>query len=507
MVDVLVVYLNPVLHPYATPYGASIVLQKLRSTGIMSELIIPFLDHDPVNSFKESVQAHKPAIVALSFRNLDDAGCSPESNGEMHYVQVLKDFVTIARESETLCVLGGSGFSIAPENILQETGAELGFVGACEHEFAEFCSRYLKGISIREAISGLASSRVRNCQCPDVSSEVSFPLGQPIHYSPSVIEYVKLCAGVIPVRTKSGCSNACSYCVASHIESFQLRPWDDIKLELNNIIDQKLADRVFIADGEFNIPNEEYALSLCKKISASFADAIKWRCYLIPPHISSELMDSMREAGCVGVSLSVDSFDSHVLEGYAKKYTPDQAEATIRVCLNAGITPLVTLLFGGPNETFATIDRTIEKASQLIGLGAIFTVASGLRVYPNTGLNHISRQPEYAEFYAPLKSLPWLGTFSSPCPGAELHNYLIAKLPPSDNVIYCNMASNESKEFYSSLAYGAKLLCESRSEIAEAYFTKLASKYPESKEVRLGLLKCDVRKMRTDLSSKNDSRN
>ena len=141
---VLLVYANPVYFPAAQPYGLSIVAAALSARGIASEIVLPYMAEDPIQEVRDVCEAIRPRIIGLSLRNLDTARFHYEDDGDQTFLDELVELIDAASNDDSLIVLGGSGFAIASGQILKLTGADVGFIGASESDFAEFCVRVLE---------------------------------------------------------------------------------------------------------------------------------------------------------------------------------------------------------------------------------------------------------------------------------------------------------------------------------------------------------------------------
>jgi hypothetical protein len=446
---------------------------------------------DPVGEVKRTCELLKPQIIGFSLRNLDTARFHYEDTGEKTFLDELIRLINASRVEKSLVVLGGSGFSIAPSQILKSTCADAGFVGTSEFDFAEFCFRVVvEKLGATQAAVGLASVILPGQQS---SQAVKANLGQPSHFETAAVEYAKLIGGTIPIRTKSGCSMNCSYCVVPSIEKVNLRPWLDIRNELRLIVDAGLGDRVFIADGEFNLPSVEHAIDLCHRINAEFRDSVRWTCYLEAGYVTRELLCAMRSAGCVGISLTADAFASPSRIGLIKVTKPDIAVRAARLCLESGIQTDINLLFGGPNETLETAITTSRIAKQLNQEGATLTVTIGLRVYPNTPLSTMVKKDRYRPYFRACQQYDWLGLFCCPVPASELVHYIRSTLPPSETVSYCNTRTINERDdaFYHQVAIGADMLASRDFTEAKEHFVAIKSAAPTCVEAHLGLLKAE----------------
>lgn len=487
-VDVLIVFADPVLFPAAMPYGAMIVADALRKRGLRVELVLPFMEAEPASALRRACEHFCPQIIGFSFRNLDTAGFHYGSDGEETFLPELLDLVSVARGSNTIIALGGAGFSIAPKMILDLAGADIGFVGPCEVEFAEFCVR----VSHQKQTVAEATAALKSALLPGNDAPQKPPPSVLLKYhnlDKKGIEYARMVGGAIPVRTKSGCSLCCSYCVVPWIEPLSLRPWEDIRDELLLIAEADLHERVFIADGEFNLPSEQRAIDLCKKIHTEFGDRIRWRCYLSEKNITARLLDAMRKAGCVGLSVSADSLTDAPRRGLMKGCGSKVAHGAISMCIKSGIETGINLLFGGPNETVESAVKGAYIAREFNRQGGIISVTVGLRYYPGTPLEKMATQKKYACFAKPCRKVPWLGVFCSPVPPDDLAQHISRILKPSDSIKYTHSLGDNLQKFYKEVAQGTHILTEGEFEKADNFFADMCGRYSHRLEPKRGVLR------------------
>ena len=383
------------------------------------------------------------------------AGFDFADSGEQTFIDELVSFTRLAKETGTLVALGGAGYSIAPAELLRETGADLGFVGTSEADFAEFCMRKIRGgLSTAEASAGLPTVVHPNRPAPPPGRA---RLGSPYQFNIAHQQIAELTGGHVGVRTKSGCTLRCSYCVVPWIEELNLRPWEDIRIELSQVVRAGLGDRIFIADGEFNLPSDRYAIDLCRKIKSEF-NGIQWRCYIDAGNVSDELITAMIEAGCVGVSITADSYSRLGRIGHAKKSSVAAALEATQKFIQSGIATMINILFGGPKETIESALETAEHCRRFHDHGAYIAVSIGQRVYPHTPLERIARNPRFNAHYYPLPKYPWLGVFCSPLPRDRLAQLIVPLLPKGPRIGYTHTLPDSDKEYYREIAIGAVLL-------------------------------------------------
>src|SRR5688500_9280358 len=125
--DVLLVFADPVYYPAAQPYGLSIIEAALRERDISSRIVLPYFAEDPVREIAETCLSLRPKIIGFSFRNLDTAGFHPDEDSDSNFLGNLNFLIKASRSVDTVVALGGSGFSIAPVEIMAVTSADIGF--------------------------------------------------------------------------------------------------------------------------------------------------------------------------------------------------------------------------------------------------------------------------------------------------------------------------------------------------------------------------------------------
>src|SRR5581483_2163958 len=163
-----------------------------------------------------------PDVVGVSVRNIDDVLIGKREV----FVTGLKELVeTVHRGCSTKVILGGSGFSIFPRELLDWTGADYGIVGAGETAFVDL----LEALCIRKeptAIAGLVFRRGNEL----IINPPAGP-GSAIHLSdtdwpPRLLSYYLQRGGVLNLQTQRRCGHRCCYCSYPLIEGRRHRNRD-----------------------------------------------------------------------------------------------------------------------------------------------------------------------------------------------------------------------------------------------------------------------------------------
>jgi radical SAM superfamily enzyme YgiQ (UPF0313 family) len=359
------------------PMGLGCVAKALEAAGHS----IRFLDLMSVAQWQpllqEALTSRPPDIIGISIRNIDDqVSATPR-----FLLQEARKVVAFCRASATAqIVLGGAGYSIFPESVLDYTGADMGIQGEGEQAFVMLLER-LETASPLSDVPGLyIKGRGRLADRSYIRDLDRFPLPEPGLFDARLAGDANY---YLPVQTRRGCPLNCSYCSTSAIEGRTIRRRSP-QAVIDALSRWRVAgfSRIYFVDNVFNLP-EGYALELCESISRARLD-IRWRAILYPGRVSPDLVRGMAQAGCQDVSLGFESGVQPILDALHKRFSLDDIQQAARLLADHGIGRMGFLLLGGPGETRETVLQSLAFADSLHLDAVKLTV--GLRIYPHTKL-------------------------------------------------------------------------------------------------------------------------
>lgn len=381
--------LQPGVPPVALDYLASALERAGHEVRILDLCHAP----KPKDAIRAFFAETKPDLIGVSIRNLDDVVF------DCFLAEEMRPLVREIRSaSDARIVLGGSGFSIAPELMLDYFEADLGVAGEGEEALQMLVSDRsdksdmsdIPGLVYREG----AEIRRNPIGCADVNSLHLAKRGRINHDAYSYKKGRKGCAGV---QTKRGCSNRCVYCVVPNIEGTTVRLRDpaDIADEIENLAATGVR-RVFLADSEFNYPRE-HAQAVCEElISRDMAKKLTWQAYASPGQFDADLAREMKRAGCDLLITTIDCGDDALLERLGKPFRTEDSVKCVRACQEADLNAIYCLTLGGPGETIETVLKTLNMMQSLKPAKVTFGEPPGLRIYPGTPLEAIVREEGFA---------------------------------------------------------------------------------------------------------------
>lgn len=502
--QILLIYVNPIVYPPAPPYGLEILSSFLTANGFEPTIISPFQESlRPYKFLRQYLEKNEPLVIGVSFRNWDEAGFYYLSEDPPNFISHLEKVIEVIRIiwPHTPIIMGGSAFSISPDTLLKRLRLNFGISGPGEHSLISFINLVENGKNITH-LSNLVKNEIQQNQnalsgfvLREDDDSILFARQQGV-YLETPKRFIdeasyfssKLLGGTIPIRTKIGCSKKCSYCVVPHIEPLKLRGYDAIITEINTFVEREDADRFFLADSEINLPNSDWFSGLLNSLIVAFGDRIRWRSYLYPVvNFPQSIVKLMKESGCSGISFTVDSFDDKVLALMLKTYRKVHVLSMLESLIEVGKALQVTLLIGGPGETFNSIDEQCKIIEYYANKGVKFFINAGLRIYDNTPLKTIALKRRFSQY---SYSTPQSNIFCSPVNHKDLGSLLNKRLKRVNNVRFWPERNLGLEEFMFKVNLGARAIVRSQFNIAEKSF-KSALKFGEqSYRPLLGIARC-----------------
>lgn len=358
------------------PLGLAHLSAALRQAGYAVSWLDLLMDND---RFEERLLESRPDLVGISARNVDDVIIRRQET----FVDGLGTLVgTVHQKLGCPVVLGGSGFSILPRELLEATGADFGIVGEGEAALPALIAALEKGADYA-GIPGLvfrrdAEIRVNGRARP--SREHQRP---PAELPPQITAEYLGRGGILNLQTQRGCAHRCCYCTYPIVEGTWHRRGsaEAVVAEFEQL--ERLGARyAFVVDSVFN-SSGAHVNQICEAL-ARRALKIRWGCFLRPQGLTRAMMELMARAGLAHIEFGSDSFCDEVLAAYQKDFTFEDIRRSTELARGEDIDFCHFVIAGGPGETQITLENGF-KNSQSLG-GPIIMAVPGMRIYPGTPL-------------------------------------------------------------------------------------------------------------------------
>lgn len=370
----LLISANRERSPYPVfPIGLAFLAEPLKQAGHQLAALDLCFEADPIAAVALALDEHQPDAVIVSLRNLDNVTW-PES---ISYLTSLRELVAACRAKATV-ILGGSGYSLMPVEILADCGADYGLVGEGEQLLPRLLDCLNTG-GDPAALPGVVLPG-RTTFLPPLPLKT---IGSPDRRLFDVARYLRE-GGMANLQTKRGCPFSCVYCTYPLLEGqrLRLRPVAEIIDELQGLVTDHSVDYVYFVDDIFNYP-PQFAEQLCLAMIAAGLK-VNWSAFINPGFITPELLELMQRAGCDAVEFGTESGAPVMLHNLGKSFNVEQVRTASQLCQAAGLDFAHYMLFGGPGETEQTVLESFGLMDELAPTAVI--VMTGIRIYPGTQL-------------------------------------------------------------------------------------------------------------------------
>ena len=374
------------MRPPVAPIGLDYLADSIRAAGHEVQLLDLCFSDGVVNDIASAVGSFEADVIGVSVRNTDDCYFA---SGAFFLPGISGVVESLRRASRAPIVLGGVGFSVMPEAVMDFCGADLGIAGEGEEAFVQLLQA-IRTSSGLERVGGLVW---RDSGAPRRNPRVDSPLELLPARARSLADNRRYFreGGQAGFETKRGCAMACLYCAdpVSKGRRIRLRPPRLVVDELQVLLAQGI-DTFHTCDCEFNLP-PEHARDICRAIvEAGLGEKIRWYAYCSVTPFDRDTALLFKQAGCAGIDFGADNGNSDMLGRLGRHFGPEDILQTARCCRGAGIPFMYDIMLGGPGETRQTVRETVDlmQRAQPDCVG----VSLGIRVYEGTPLAGLVRR-------------------------------------------------------------------------------------------------------------------
>ncbi|NWG02523.1 MAG: radical SAM protein [Syntrophaceae bacterium] len=378
---VLLISVNRERMPFPVfPLGLAYIVRGLREGGHQIEIMDLCFSQEVSVDLNKTLLRFQPNLIGISLRNLDNL-TYPTS---VSYLEEVEEVIKICRQSTSSpIVIGGSGYSLAPKELLQHFDVDFGIVGEGEEVFLQFVKSIEKGDPISPSPYFLIKGKPYP---PMIEGGRVYPVRHPDRALFETRRYLEE-GGMANIQTKRGCPFSCVYCTYPLLEGKEIRTrkTEEVIEEIRQLVEEGV-DYIYFVDDIFNYP-PSYTEALCREMVQRKFN-VKWSAFVNPSFLTGSLLNWMKEAGCEGIEFGTDSGSPQMLENYKKSFTQEDIIRSSNICSKLNVNYCHYLLFGGPGENEETIEESFRLMDQLDPTAIIAML--GIRIYPGTEMEQIS---------------------------------------------------------------------------------------------------------------------
>ena len=361
--------------PYSVyPLGLSMVAASLKNSGHNVRQFDYLASNRSVETLNARIKEFSPDIIGISIRNIDNTNLL----NEKRYIDAVKDIVrAIRKTSPAKIILGGSGFSIMPEEILRTVEADYGIVGEGESLIADFIDGVEKGVYPKERILRSAS-KLSGGRIPSA------------YYDDYIMQFYLKSGNIGSLQTKRGCVHKCIYCSYPVLEGQDIRSRDiaavvdDIKI----LIDKHQAKYIFFTDSVFNDDAGNYLMLLVEMKKRKIN--IPWSAFFKPQGLDGRAIELMKETGLNAAEIGSDASSDTTLRKLGKTFLFKDIISCNELFAKYEVAAAHYFMFGTPGETKQTVLDGITNIKSL--QKTVSFIFMGIRILPGTLLADLAEE-------------------------------------------------------------------------------------------------------------------
>jgi len=342
-------------HPPFTPLGLGYLAAVLEKNGYEVDVI----DCQALNiSFEEAkseLSKRKPDIVGMTSTTL-----------------TYKSALRIIRTAKEVCpncltLLGGVHVTFWDEEALQEC-PQLDVVVRKEGEntLLELVQKLEAGKSFGDVL-GITYRKngktVKNPDRPYIEDLDSLPF--PAHHLWPLDRLRKYGNIMFPLMTSRGCVFWCEFCSAVRMfgRRFRMRSPKNVVDELEYLHNTFGADTFTFYDDAFTV-DQSRVEEICREIHNRKLK-ITWDCGTRVDMVTKDLLQKMKEAGCIAVWFGVEAGSQRIIDAMGKGFTANKTRKAFKAAKEVGLITIASVVFGFPGETRESALETIKLVEEI----------------------------------------------------------------------------------------------------------------------------------------------
>ena len=413
------------------PLGLCQLASAVAQAGLPVEVLDLCFPRKPLEQVRKVAARVRPRLVGVTIRNVDNC----DFQAPIYYLPFVRDVIEAVRQvlPGVPVVIGGTGTSLAPQEVLEEVGADLAVAGPGDRVFVEL---YRHLVEDGERVED--QPRIQYGRPDDGESTPGPQFARWLDLKP-----YRRWGVPISVQSRRGCPFRCVYCEYAHIEGgapYLLRDVDEVVEGIERLVRSTGRDVVEFVDSTFNAP-PSYTIELCEALARRRPAKAFHASGINPRFGGREVLEAMRDAGVTAVYCSPDAGAQGTIDGYRKDFSLDQLADMARDTSALGFPVLWSFIFAGPAETPETARETKRFVREQIDPLHAVMLSHRMRIYPGTGLRELADEEGYPPFALDLRE-PGQFYLSSAIEQAEIDALLAEAATTIGNVM--SMAASQA---------------------------------------------------------------
>ncbi len=262
-------------------------------------------------------------------------------------------------------LMGGYGPTPEPEFFLKKSGCDVVCMGEGEITIKKLMDAIENKTSLRN-VPGVAWLEDGNLQqtprAPLVHNLDSLPrtpyeLFDMKHYRMMRLPISKATDFCFPMMSARGCSFKCTFCY--RMDPGYRKRSAELLLDEVEMLHKDYGITYIAFEDDLLMSSVVHTEEVCKEFIKRNVP-VKWWCNGRLNYCSEELLQLMKDAGCVFINYGIESMDQKVLNNMKKGLRPELIIRGIEDTLKVGISPGLNFIFGNKGDNKKTIKKMVN---------------------------------------------------------------------------------------------------------------------------------------------------
>lgn len=322
------------------------------------------------HNMAKEIAKYKPIAVGISTVTMS------------HYFgeQLVKEIKNCDKEIKT--IIGGPHATLCPEEVLKNENIDSIVIGEGDKTFPELVNYYCNenNFSIEE-IKGIG---YRN--------NTRIYLNEPRKFIKDIDELPLPARDLIPlveykvpgiISTSRGCAGKCIFCSSPTIWNYsvRLRSAKNVLNEINELYHKYNIKKICFIDDWLTCDRKRLR-EIMNGID-KYPD-LEWYCESRVDTMNPSILNEMTQKGCKEIQYGIEVSSQPQLNQIKKGITIDQIELIIKSTIKSGIKPVLSFVFGFPNQSKEDLIKTINYFCVLKKMGVKTILVAPLNPIPGT---------------------------------------------------------------------------------------------------------------------------
>ena len=361
----------------APPLGMAYMAAVLEKNGIDVDMLDSSALNMNYDEIAEDIKKRNPDIVAIS-------ALTPTIGIALETAEVVKDTLP-----DTIVVLGGYHPTFNYKETLEDENVDIVIRGEGEYILLDLVQTLEEGGNLNN-VKGIVFEQENDhgdnilVVTPDKEpimdlDELPFPA---LHLLPMEnYKLLNITTNMATMITTRGCPMQCSFCssAAMHGNKIRKRSIKNIVDEMEYLVNECGINTIGFMDDTFTIIKSR-VIELCDEIQRRNLE-VWWGCTSRVDKIDDDLLQKMKDSGCITIFMGVESSDQTQLDLIGKDTTVDRIQEAFEASRKKGIRTIASVVLGMPGDTKANMKRTIKFVHRLKPNYVIYSLATP---YPGT---------------------------------------------------------------------------------------------------------------------------